>query len=129
MIRKMQHCDWCGVELGVSINPGNNPKSCEDPECDQGINAIYESEQAEANRQKRRGDGVRDQAKQARGLIAALRELNTEGMVCDSVMPCHWWEKYYPEWKNLCCTFTYCPGCGKTLDWQNWKRLRCGGNL
>jgi len=76
---------------------------------------------------------MKDRAKQAKKLITALRELNTEGMVCDSVAECDFWVAYYVIIKDLIekygLYFRFCPGCGKSLNWKNWESLKCGGNL
>ena len=65
----------------------------------------------------------KDQAKQARGLIAALRELNTEGMVCDSVCACDGWQKGSPHLCICIPRFNFCPWCSKRLD-RDWERLK-----
>jgi len=76
---------------------------------------------------------MKDRAKQAKALITALRELNTEGMVCDSVAECDFWVAYHVIIKDLIekygLYFRFCPGCGKSLNWKNWESLKCGGNL
>ena len=85
----------------------------------------------------------KDRAKQAKELIEALRELNTEGMVCDALMECKDWETVIKKtqysiispnvfeptkntitFKSFMLTFKSCPWCGRELDWQNWKRLK-----
>ncbi|MFH2059767.1 MAG: hypothetical protein ABIJ59_12815 [Pseudomonadota bacterium] len=80
----------------------------------------------------------KDRAKQATALITALRELNTEGMVCDSIEECQGWKNYKQIQSGLnkidlrlvmfdiLKTFKFCAWCGRELDWQNWGRLKSG---
>ena len=71
---------------------------------------------------------MKDRAKQAKEFIAALRELNTEGMVCDSVESCDGWQRGSPHLCICIPRFNFCAWCGKEINWD-WERLKCGGNL
>jgi hypothetical protein len=39
-VKKMQHCAWCGEELGIYNNFDNEPESCGKPECNREVYAM-----------------------------------------------------------------------------------------
>jgi len=42
---KMQHCEWCGKELGIYISRWNEPESCGKQECEREIRRmVYQHE-------------------------------------------------------------------------------------
>ena len=73
-----------------------------------------------------------------RNLVEAIKQANTAGWVCDSVMACDGWQKSYEQIQTGLDFFEYqtdynkyrgdifkiCPWCGNALDWQNWERLK-----
>jgi hypothetical protein len=68
---------------------------------------------------------------QIKVLVEKLREINSPGVVCDSVLECEGWQagKNFFDAENAqwdligCPPFAFCPWCGKLLDWD-WGRLR-----
>ena len=58
-------------------------------------------------------------------------------VVCDSINECEGWKvskgaevipfirhAFAPEYKYPAPQFTFCPWCGKELDWKKWERLK-----
>lgn len=57
MARRMQHCAWCGEELGVYEGGYREPESCGKPECNREIRGMYEEMREEAHEQLDRDMG------------------------------------------------------------------------
>lgn len=50
MAKRMQHCAWCGEELGVYDGRYDEPESCGAPECNREVRGMYEQMREEAHR-------------------------------------------------------------------------------
>ena len=64
-----------------------------------------------------------DRVQRAKNLIDIVRRMDTDGFVCDSVFECDSWEKYGKQLREDGFPISYCPFCGRALDWD-WPRLK-----
>lgn len=69
---------------------------------------------------------TKDTSNQTDKLVERVKQINIDGMVCDSVFECDGWQRYFKasdlHLPDAC--FNYCPWCGKEI---NWDRERLGG--
>jgi hypothetical protein len=49
MATRMQHCAWCGAELGVYEGRYDEPESCGRSECNREVNAMYREMREDAH--------------------------------------------------------------------------------
>ena len=56
-IAKMQHCDYCGAEIGVFVKQWREVLSCGERECDRHVRDIEQQEREEAHEQLDRERG------------------------------------------------------------------------
>ena len=55
MAKRMQHCDWCGEELGI-YDAFGKIESCGKPECDREQRNAYREREAEVRERAERDD-------------------------------------------------------------------------
>ena len=55
-LEKMQHCSWCGAEVGRGKHYHGDIKSCGEPECERELRGQYAAMQDEA-RERAEEDG------------------------------------------------------------------------